>query len=153
MAHDETNEHADIPRPWLPAPPGRLIGRGHPAGDFLEAYDWCVLEEEPGRFRIEAHLPRHVRNPRGQLFGGFTPTYVDLLAVRTAHSGATGAFRGVATVSMHVDYFDPVVDDRFLLESRVVHTRGRILLVEVTFRALDEKMLVFATTTLRLRGG
>ena len=53
---------------------------------------------------------------------------------------------------MHVDYFDPVTDDRFLLESRVVHTRGRILLVEVAFRALDERLLVFSNTTLRLRG-
>ena len=149
MAHDEPT---DNPRPWLPAPPGRLIGRGHPAGDFLEAYEWRVLDAVPGRFRIEAHLPARVRNFRGQLFGGFTPTYVDLLAVRTAHEATPGAYRGVATVNMHVDYFDPVTDDRFLLESRVVHTRGRILLVEVAFRALDERLLVFSNTTLRLRG-
>jgi acyl-coenzyme A thioesterase PaaI-like protein len=149
MAHDEPT---DIPRPWLPAPPGRLLGRGHPAGDFLEAYDWRVLDAAPGRYRIEAHLPTRVRNPRGQLFGGFTPTYVDLLAVRTAHGAVAGSFRGVATVNMHVDYFDPVTDDRFLLESRVVHTRGRILLVEVVFRTLDERLLVFSNTTVRLRG-
>ncbi len=149
MPHDEPT---DIPRPWLPAPPGRLLGRGHPAGDFLEAYDWKVLLAEPGRFQIEAHLPARVRNPRGQLFGGFTPTYVDLLAVRTAHEASSGGFRGVATVNMHVDYFDPVTDDRFLLESRVVHTRGRILLVEVVFRSLAGALLVFSNTTLRLRG-
>ena len=42
------SEQTDIQRPWLPAPAGRLMGRGHPAGDFLEAYHWRVLEAEPG---------------------------------------------------------------------------------------------------------
>jgi acyl-coenzyme A thioesterase PaaI-like protein len=139
-------------RPWLPPPPGRLIGRGHPAGDFLEAYDWRVLEAAPGRYRVEAHLPERVRNHRGQLFGGFAPTYVDLLAVRTVHGVSAAPFRGVQTVNMHVDYFDPVTDERFILESRVVHSRGRMLRVEVAVRSLDGKLLVLADVTLRQRG-
>ena len=32
-------------RPWMEVEPSRLIGRGHAAGDFLEAYLWTVLEE------------------------------------------------------------------------------------------------------------
>ena len=85
------------------------------------------------------------------MFGGFTPTYIDLLAVRTAHSASEAGFRGVTTVNMHVDYFDPVVDPRFVLESRIVHTRGRVLLVEVTFHDLAGKLLVYSHVTLRRR--
>ena len=74
-------------RPWASPPPGRLVGRGHPAGDFLEAWAWDVLDEAPGFIRVEAALPEHVKNPRGQLFGGFTPTYVDLIALFTVRAG------------------------------------------------------------------
>jgi len=150
MAHDKASD--DIPRPWLPAPPGRFLGKGHPAGDFLQADQWLVLHAEPGVYRIEAHLPQHVKNPRGQLFGGFTPTYIDLLAVRTAQSMQQGTpLRGSITMNMHVDYFEPVADARFLLESRIVHTRGRLMLVEVTFKSLDGLLLVFSHVTLRQR--
>lgn len=145
------NDVQDTARPWLPPPEGRLLGRGHPAGDFLEAYDWRVLEHVPGHYLIEAHLPRQVKNPRGHLFGGFTPTYIDLVALRTAHSLMATPARGLATVSMRVDYFDPVLDERFLLDSKIVHTRGRIHLVEVLFRSLEGQLLVFSHTTLRQR--
>lgn len=138
-------------RPWLPPPEGRLLGRGHPAGDFLEAYDWRVLEHEPGRYLIEAHLPKQAKNPRGTLFGGFTGTYIDLVALRTTHSLLEQPSRGLATVNMRIDYFDPVADERFLLDSKVVHTRGRIHLVEVLFRTLSGQLLVFSHTTLRQR--
>ena len=142
----------DSKRPWLPPPPGRLLGRGHPAGDFLEAHEWLLLEQQPGRIRLQAHLPQHVRNPRGHLFGGFTPTYVDLLALRTAHSLLPpGTPRGMTTVNMRVDYFEPVVEERFILEGRVVNSRGKIHLVEVLFKDLHGKLLVFSITTLRRR--
>src|SRR5258706_12978389 len=78
-------------RPWASPEPGRLIGRGHPAGDFLEAWAWDVLEEGDGVLRILAHLPNQVRNPRGQLFGGVTPTYVDLVSLFAARSRAQRA--------------------------------------------------------------
>lgn len=146
-----SEEVPEIARPWLPPPEGRLVGRGHPAGEFLQAHDWRVLEHTPGRYRIEAHLPAHVRNPRGSLFGGFTGTYVDMVALRTVHSIMTGPSRGLMTVTMNIDYFDPVIDERFLLDSRVVHSRGRTHLVEVLFRALDDKLLVHSLTTLRQR--
>jgi hypothetical protein len=35
-------------RAWRDPEPGRVIGRGHPAGDFLEAYDWKLLETRQG---------------------------------------------------------------------------------------------------------
>ena len=146
-----SEEAQDIARPWLPPPEGRLLGRGHPAGEFLQAHDWRVLDHAPGRYRIEAHLPPHVKNPRGTLFGGFTGTYIDLLALRTVHSILTPPLRGLITMNMHIDYFDPVADERFVLDSRVVHSRGRIHLVEVLFRALDDKLLVHSLTTLRQR--
>jgi acyl-coenzyme A thioesterase PaaI-like protein len=136
-------------RPWFPAPPGRLIGRGHTAGEFLEAYDWRVLEHTPGFYRIEAHLPEHVKNVRKHLYGGFTPAYIDLVAARTAHSVLDRVARGMMTVNMRVDYFDPVAERRFILEGRVVHTRGRVHLVEVLFKDLQGKLLVFSVVTLR----
>jgi acyl-coenzyme A thioesterase PaaI-like protein len=71
-------------RAWAERRPGQLIGKGHPAGDFLEAYDWRVVEEGPGFLRIQAHVPEHVKNPRGQMFGGFTPTYVATCASTTS---------------------------------------------------------------------
>ena len=148
MSEKAPNEY---PRPWLPPPPGRLLGRGHPAGDFLEAYDWTVLDHTPGSFKIEAHLPAHVKNPRGQLFGGFTPAYIDLVAVRTVHSLVAGGLRGVITLNMRVDYLEPVQDGRFRIESRIVHSRSKTHLTEVLLKSLDDKLLVFSIVTLRER--
>ena len=142
-------EVQDMPRPWLPAPAGRFSGRGHPAGDFLEAHEW--LEHEPGRYRIDAHLLDRVKNPRGHLYGGFTPTYVDLVAVRTAQTLFAGTTRGMATVNMRVDYFEPVTHARFAIESRVVNSRGRTHLIEVLFKDLAGTVLVFSVATLRQR--
>ncbi|MFI5309568.1 MAG: PaaI family thioesterase [Polyangiales bacterium] len=145
------DETPDIKRPWLPAPPGRLFGRGHPVAEFLEAYDWSVLAHEPGSYALEAHLPQQVKNPRGQMFGGFAPTYIDLVAVRTAHSVLGDGPRGMATVNMRVDYFEPVADARFRLKSRVINTRGKTHLVEVLLEDLAGKLLVFSIVTLRQR--
>jgi acyl-coenzyme A thioesterase PaaI-like protein len=60
-------------------------------------------------------------------------------------------FRGMATVNMRVDYFEPVAESRFILESRVINSRGRTHLVEVLFKDLTGKLLVFSITTLRQR--
>ncbi len=138
-------------RPWATREPGRLLGRGHPAGDFLEAFAWRVLEEAPGLLRIRAHLPEHVKNPRGQLFGGFTPTYVDLVALFTLRAGAReGSIRSwLATTNMRVDYIEPVTGPEFEMESRLITKRGRTHLVETRFFDLDGRLSVFALTTLR----
>lgn len=140
-------------RPWATIEPGRLVGKGHPAGDFLEAYRWQVLEERAGWLRIRAHLPEHVKNPRGQLFGGFTPTYVDLVALFTVRAGPDRhrwRLRSwLATTNMRVDYFEPVVGPEFEIESRLVVKRGRSHFVETRFLGADEELAVFAITTLR----
>jgi acyl-coenzyme A thioesterase PaaI-like protein len=139
-------------RPWLRRDAGRLIGRGHPAGDFLQAYDWNVAEERPGFLRLDVHLPDHVKNPRGQLFGGFTPAYVDLVALFTVRAGRDrdgwgGAW--LATTNIRVDYFEPVVGPRFVIESTLVKERGRLRFVETRFLDHSGALLVFALTTMR----
>jgi acyl-coenzyme A thioesterase PaaI-like protein len=129
-----------------------LFRRGHAAADFLEAWDWQVLEHAEGVLRVSAHLPERVRNPRGQLFGGFTPTYVDLVALATARRrvGQGGPDQRVwlATSSMHVDYFRPILGPRFIIDSRHEVKSGRTHLVLSRF--LQEGALaVHAATTLR----
>jgi len=147
------SREAPFLRAWNERKPGQLIGKGHPAGDFLEAYDWKVLEEEPGLLRIEAHLPEHVRNPRGQLFGGFTPTYVDLIALFTVRAGerrASGGFHSwLATTNMRVDYFEPILGPDFVIDSRLVKKRGRTNFVETRFLDSQGELAVFAVTTMR----
>ena len=140
-------------RPWAQREPGRLVGRGHPAGDFLEAYDWKILEERRGFMRLEIHLPEHCRNPRGQLFGGFTPTYVDFVALHTARAAMDQSENQrdmwLATSNMRIDYFDPVVGPRFFIESQVVRERRRMAFVETRFFDEQGTLLVFAVTTMR----
>ena len=76
-------------RPWADTEPDQLVARGHAAGDILEAWDWVVLSREPGTLRIGAHLPDSLRNPQGQLFGGFTPTYVDFVSIWCVPAGVS----------------------------------------------------------------
>lgn len=146
----------DLPpfvRAWATREPGRLLGKGHPAGDFLEAHAWDLVEERPGFLRIRAHVPGHVRNPRGQLFGGFTPTYVDLVALFTARAGELRVeqrFRTwLATTNMRVDYFEPIVGPKFVIESRLLKRRGRTNFVETRFFDPEDTLAVFALTTMR----
>jgi len=140
-------------RPWNPKRPDQFVDRGHPAGDFLEAYDWKVLEREVGRYRIDAHLPQKCKNPRGALFGGFTPTYIDLLAVYTVRSRFPDGDYMILTLNMRVDYLAPVRSDRFLLESRIVHAKDRVSLVEVQILDHERELLVTSLVTLRKSDG
>jgi acyl-coenzyme A thioesterase PaaI-like protein len=136
---------------WAKPSPGRLLAKGHPAGDFLEAYEWDVLEQRDDFLSIDLHLPDHVRNPRGQLFGGFTPTYVDLIALLTArprrHADGSPT-KWMATTNMRVDYFEPIVGPRFRVESTVERRRGRTIFVATRFFQ-DDELAVFALTTMR----
>ncbi len=140
-------------RAWMQRRPDQLLGKGHPAGDFLEAYEWKVIEERAGYLRIEAHLPDTVKNPRGQLFGGFTPTYVDLVALLTMRAGdRTGDPRlrsWLATTNMRVDFFEPIVGPRFVIESQLIKRRGRTRFVETRFFDPADTLAVFALTTMR----
>ena len=144
-------------RAWVQPPPGRLVGKGHPAGDFLEAWNWEVKDESDGYLLIDVHLPDRVKNPRGQLFGGFTPTYVDLVALFTVRAGRraewaaqAGAGRPswLATTNMRVDYFEPITGPRFVIESRVEKSRGRTKFVTTRFLQ-DGELAVYAVTTMR----
>jgi acyl-coenzyme A thioesterase PaaI-like protein len=141
-----------IDRPWVTTEHGRLIGRGHPAGDFLEAWSWELLEDGEGYLRVSAHLPAQVRNPRDQLFGGFTPTYVDLVALFTVRSRAERAAKKnlgwLATTSMRVDYFLPILGPRFVIDSRRETQRGRTHFVITRFFQ-DDALAVLASTTMR----
>jgi len=151
MADPPRREDLPSGRPWAQPEPGRLIGRGHVAGDFLEAWRWDVLEEAEGRLRLLAQLPDHVKNPRGQLFGGFTPTYVDVVALFTVRAGARDRrLRSwLATTNMRIDYFEPILGPEFVIESCVVKTRGRTHFVETRFLDPEPELAVFAVTTLR----
>ncbi len=150
---DAPGDEPPFRRAWTRREPGRLIGRGHSAGDFLEAWDWQLLEERAGHLRIRAQLPDHVKNPRGQLFGGFTPTYVDLVALFTVRAGEDRAelrFRSwLATTNMRVDYFEPILGPEFEIESQLLKRRGRTCFVETRFFDGDDQLAVFAVTTLR----
>jgi acyl-coenzyme A thioesterase PaaI-like protein len=136
---------------WRQAPPGRIIGRGHSAGDYLQAHEWQLLEQRPGYVKLDVHLPDHLKNPRGQLFGGYTPTYVDLVALRTVQMSRAPSdpAYGLTTLSLRVDYFDPIIEERFVIESEIVHQRRAIHLVEVRFRDREGGLLAFGVTTLR----
>ena len=137
---------------WLTAEPGRLIGRGHAAGDFLEAYDWTVVERSRDTLIVDAHLPAHATNPRGQLFGGFTGAYVDLVALHTVRQElATDEvpFPWLATLNMRIDYFAPV-NGNVRIESRVIRRLNRTYFIETRFRDVEkDELLVSALTTIR----
>jgi acyl-coenzyme A thioesterase PaaI-like protein len=136
---------------WAKPAAGKLMGRGHNAGDLLEAYDWEVIQRDDGLLRVGVHLPDHLRNPKGELFGGFTPTYVDLLALHTYWAGRepTPGHPWLATLNMRVDYYAPVRGPRFELEGRVVVRSGKMTFVEVRFYNPHGESLVYAYTTLK----
>lgn len=148
------SEHdAQTPEPkfWEEPEPGRLVGRGHVAGDFLEAYTWDVLEKREGLVRVGARLPSHLLNPKGELFGGFTPAYVDFMALQTFWSGRepTPGHPWLATVNLRVDYFDPIRGPDFEMVGRLVHSRGSLFWVECQFLDPSGKMLSLGHATLK----
>jgi acyl-coenzyme A thioesterase PaaI-like protein len=134
---------------WRNPDPGRLMGPGHPAGDFLSGPDWRVLEESEGFLRVDVPLVDAAKNFRGQLFGGFAPAYIDLIALRTVSAGTGERLHGwLLTLNLHVEFFEPVEGPRFVIESRVVNRRGRTIFVETRFKNPEGKLLLFATLTL-----
>jgi acyl-coenzyme A thioesterase PaaI-like protein len=102
---------------------------------------------------LDVHLPDPVRNPRGQLFGGFTPTYVDMVALFTVRAGpyrraSLARRQWLATTSMQVEYFEPIVGPRFTIESALEKRRGRTRFVITRFFQ-DGELAVLASTTMR----
>lgn len=141
-----------LARSWNEHDDDRVVGRGHPIGEFLEAWKWRVLERSDGHVRVEAHLPDVVLNPRRELFGGFTPTYIDLISLFAVKAKADRAERGnrlsLATLSMRIDYLEPVRGPTFVLDSRVEATRGLTDHV-LTKLLVDDAVAVIATATMR----
>lgn len=151
-------DDAPRPEPVLPPafsdlPPNRLMGPGHAAGDFLRAPEWEVVEEREGFLRISAAIPDHVLNPKGELFGGFTPTYVDLVSLFTVRAGgerlSPSSSRGwLTTLNMRIDYYEPVTAGTIELVGERVHQRGLTSLVTARFHQ-HRTLAVHALTTLR----
>jgi acyl-coenzyme A thioesterase PaaI-like protein len=137
-------------RRWATDDPERVVGPGHPIGDFLEAPRWRVLERAPGVLRVRAGLPEAVRNPLGELFGGFTPTYVDFLALHVFHTARLEGEprRWLRTASLRVEYFAPIRGPEFEMTGRVLHRSGRTAHVEVRFHAGDGPLCALAQATL-----
>ena len=133
-----------------PAHPIFLQG-GHNAGDLVEAHRWKILRQELGLVEVDAHLPDHLRNPRDQLFGGFTGVYVDMIYIYTARTlfDAKNALQWSATVNMRIDYFAPVLGPRFLLKGELIKDGRSTCLVATHFNDMQGNKLVYAITTLR----
>lgn len=128
-----------------------FLKQGHNAGDLLEAREWTILREQKGLVEVEAHLPDHLLNPRDQLFGGFTGTYVDMISIWTVRSlfDSQESFQWSATVNMRIDYFAPVLGPRFRLRGELIKDGRSTCLVAAHFEDLDGNKLVYAIATLR----
>lgn len=124
---------------------------GHCAGDLVGAPDWLVSREEQGLVEIDAHLPSRVLNPRQQLFGGFTGTYVDLVAIYTVRTLFPKRQEyWVTTVNMRIDYLAPVLGPRMRLKGELINQGRSTLLVSVTFSDEQQNKLVYALVTLKI---
>lgn len=139
-------------RAWDEAPPGHLLGPGHHIGDLLDAPAWQLLEQTDSRLVVLATLPKRMQNYRGQLFGGFTGTYVDFIAlgcVRQRFTSAEKQLFGLTTLNMHIDYFAPVTGPRFRLEAEIVKERRRNFFLGIRFCSVDGDLQAVATVALR----
>lgn len=119
---------------------------------MLEAWKWQVLTEEVGLLIVSCGLPELLKNPQGQLFGGFTPTYVDFVSLYTVHTGdpdrdPTNPRSWLTTINMRCDYFEPIVGP-FTIRGELINQRGLTSLVSTKFFQGDT-MAAHALTTLR----
>lgn len=140
-------------RPFQPTSPAQLVAPGHAAGDILDAPDWRLIRREHGVLEVEADLPDRLKNPQGQLFGGFTPTYVDFVSIFTLQTldldqDPSAPKSWVTTINMRCDYFEPIVEPTFRIVGQVVNQRGKNALVSTSFFQ-GETMAAHALTTLR----
>ncbi len=151
-------ERPDSTVPTSAVPTSPFIPTGHGAGDVLEAWNWRVLEEAPGLLVVECHLPERLKNPQGQLFGGFTPTYVDFVAIQTVHTlnpaskDPEAPRNWMVTINMRCDYFEPILGPSFVVRGELINQRGLTSLVATKF-FVGEEMAAHAITTLRMMPG
>lgn len=123
---------------------------GHCAGDLLEAPTWNVLEEAEGLIVIDAHIPDQVLNPRQQLFGGFTGTYVDMVAIYTLRTLYPSREQfWITTINMRIDYLEPVLGPRMILRGELINQGRSTSLISVTFLDDQGKKMVYALVTLK----
>jgi len=141
---------AELSRTWATDDPKRLVGPGHPVGDFLEAPEWEILERGERTLRLRAHLPDQVRNPRGELFGGFTPTYVDFVALHLFHLGRRESEprRWLATATLQVDYFSPIRGPHFEMAGELLQRRGRSACIQIRFLSTAGDLCALGQATL-----
>jgi len=123
--------------------------RDHNAARLLKAYDWQILDIRPGRLEVQCALPDEVLNLGGSLFGGFTPTYVDLVSIWTCMTLLTPELAWLSTVRLDVTYLEPIVPPGFRIEGLVRNVRKRDYLVETSFRDDDGTLLALGLATLR----
>lgn len=119
---------------------------------FLEADHWQLQQIEPGQLEVQCHLPDQVLNSAGMLFGGFTPTYIDLIAIWASMTTLDKTTAWMITVNMRVDYFEPIVPPGFRALARVLNIRKRDYFVETRFEDERGTLLANGLTTLRKRG-
>lgn len=127
---------------------------GHNAGDLVESHEWNVLRLDPGLVEVEVHLPEHLKNPRDQLFGGFTGIYVDMMAiwaVRSKFDDADG-MGWATTINMRIDYLEPVNGPRFRLRSELLKDGKSTCLTATDFMDLEGNRLVYAIATMKKHG-
>jgi acyl-coenzyme A thioesterase PaaI-like protein len=141
-------------RLWQTDDPKRLIRSGHPVGDFLDAPKWEVLERVDWRLRLRAGLPDQVMNPRGELFGGFTPTYVDFVSLHVYQLSqpADEPRSWLSTVSLHVEYFAPIRGPEFEIVAEVLQRRGRSAYTQTRFLSTDGDLCALGQATLIRHG-
>jgi acyl-coenzyme A thioesterase PaaI-like protein len=129
--------------------PARLVGRGHPAGDVVDAWQWTLLERTSQRLRVRAVLPERMRNPRGDLFGGFAPAYLDFLAIllfqgaRAPHE-PTGR---LVTARLSTDFFEPLRESHFEIAAELLHRTGRRGHVEARFLDASGRLCILGHAT------
>ncbi|MDT8427154.1 MAG: PaaI family thioesterase [Pseudomonadales bacterium] len=124
---------------------------GHCAGDLVQASQWKLLHESVGKVEVDAHIPAHLLNPRQQLFGGFTGTYVDMISIYTARTlYPDQADFWVSTVNMRIDYLEPVWGPRVRLRGELIKQGKSTVLVATHFLDRDGNILVYAIATLRM---
>lgn len=123
--------------------------RNHNAAKLLRAYDWKILDIRPGRLDLECELPDEVLNLGGSLFGGFTPTYVDLISIWACMTTLAPELAWLSTVRLDVNYLEPIVGPTFCVHAAVRNIRKRDYLVETAFRDAEGRLLALGMTALR----
>ncbi len=123
--------------------------RGNSPASYLEAERWQLQKIGPGQLDVQCHLPECVLNSAGMLFGGFTPTYIDLIAIWASMTTLGGEAAWMVTVNMRVDYFEPIVPPGFRALARVLNIRKRDYFVETRFEDEQGTLLANGITTLR----